>query len=114
VHYIFGNTQFLTPFSNVTLGSDTGGAGYVATQSLRSGTAGNTDLSGELAFNNAASMSFALLGAYGSHPECWAEPQFDMGSGNRHWITYTGTLSFTITFATAVTGTVSYGCVGRN
>ncbi len=114
VHYIFGNTQFLTPFSNVTLGSDTGGAGYVATQSLRSGTAGNTDLSGELAFNNAASMSFALLGAYGSHPECWAEPHFDMGSGNRHWITYTGTLSFTITFATAVTGTVSYGCVGRN
>jgi hypothetical protein len=114
VHYTFGSTQMLTPFSNVSLGSDTGGSGYVATQSLRSGTSANSDLSGELVFNNATSMTYNFAGAYISHSECWAEPQFDPGSGNRHWITYSGTSTMTISFATAVTGTVSYGCVGRN
>jgi hypothetical protein len=112
--YYFGSTQMLTPFANVSLGSDSGGTGYVATPSLRSATAGNTDLSGELAFSSATAVSYTFVGAYNSHSECWAEPQFDAGSGNRHWITYTGSSSMTIHFATAVTGTVSYGCVGRN
>ncbi len=113
-HYTFGNTQMLTPFSNVSLGSDSGGTGYVATQSIRSGTSANTDISGELSFSNATSATYTFTGSYNSHSECWAEPQFDQGSGNRHWITYSGTSTMTINFATAVTGAVSFGCIGRN
>jgi hypothetical protein len=112
--YTFGNTQMLTPFANTLMGSDSGGTGYIATQSLRSATSGNTDLSGELSFSNATSATYSFTGAYGSHSECWAEPQFDPGSGNRHWITYPSNTTMTINFATAVTGAVSYGCVGRN
>jgi hypothetical protein len=112
--YTFGSTQMSTPFANVALGADSGGVGYVSTQSLRSGTSANTDVSGELTFSNATAATYNFLGAYNSHSECWAEPQFDAGSGNRHWITYSGTSSMTINFATAVSGTVSYGCVGRN
>jgi len=111
--YVFGYSQFVTPFANVLLGSDTNGVGYVTTPSLRSGTTNNTDLTGELYFNNATTMSYTFGGAYNSHGECWAEPQFDTGSGNRYWITYNGS-SMTINFATSVTGSVSYGCVGRN
>jgi hypothetical protein len=113
-HYTFGNTQMQTPFSNVSLGSDSGGTGYIATQSLRSGTSGNSDISGELSFSNSTSATYTFTGSYNSHGECWAEPQFDQGSGNRNWITYSGSSSMTINFATAVTGAVSYGCVGRN
>ena len=114
VHYTFGSTQMLTPFSNVTMGVDAGANGYVGTQSLRSGTANNADLSGELVFTNATSATYSFTGSYSSHTECWAEPQFDAGSGNRYWITYSGSSSMTINFATAVSGTVSFGCMGRN
>jgi hypothetical protein len=31
-----------------------------------------------------------------------------------YWITYSGTASFTINLASAVTGTVTYHCFGRN
>ena len=112
--YVFGATQMTTPFANVSLGMDSNSIGYVSTQSVRSGTANNTDLSGELTFSNATSATYTFQGAYGSHGECWAEPQFDPGSGNRYWITYSGTSSLTINFTTAVTGAVSYGCFGRN
>lgn len=112
--YTFGSNQMLTPFANVSLASDNSGVGYVATQSLRSGTVNNTDLTGELVFSSATAMTYIFAGSYGAHNECWAEPQFDPGSGNRHWITYSGTASMTINFATAVSGSVSYGCVGRN
>jgi hypothetical protein len=112
--YGFGGSQMTTPFSNVFLSADSGGLGYVATQSLRSSTGGNTDLSGELTLSSATTASYSFAGAYGSHAECSAEPQFDPGSGNRYWITYTGTASMTINFATAVSGTVSYSCAGRN
>lgn len=112
--YTFGSTQMLTPFANVSLGVDAAGVGYVSTQSLRSGTANNSDLSGELAFSNATAATYNFLGSYGAHIECWAEPQFDEGSGNRHWITYGGSSSMTVNFGTAVTGQVSYGCIGRN
>ena len=113
-HYTFGSTQMLTPFANVSLSADAGGIGYVATQSIRSNTTANTDITGELAFNGAAAVSYSFSGAYNAHTECWAQPQFDMGSGNRYWITYSGTSLMTVNFATAVTGSVSYGCVGRN
>jgi hypothetical protein len=112
--YAFGGTAMLTPFSHVTLSADLGGLGYVGTQSLRSATSANTDLSGELAFSNVTALSYSFTGAYNSHAECSAEPQFDVGSGNRYWITYTGTTTMTINFATAVTGAVSYTCLGRN
>ena len=42
-----------------------------------------------------------------------ALPQFDVGSGVRYWITYTSTTSMTITTSASVTGTFSYGCIGR-
>ncbi len=112
--YTFGSTKFTTPFANVFMASDGSNVGYVATQSLRSGASSNTDLSGELSFAGTSSVTYSMLGSYASHAECWAEPQFDPGSGNRLWITYTGTTSFTIHYATVVTGTVSYGCMARN
>lgn len=112
--YTFGATQMLTPFSNLSLAADTNGVGYLATQSLRSATANNTDLSGELALNGGTAATYTFTGAYSTHAECWAEPQFDPGSGNRYWITYNGTASMTVNFTTAVTGSVSYGCAGRN
>lgn len=114
VSYTFGATQMLTPFSNLSLSADANGVGYIATQSLRSATANNTDLTGELSFNAATSATYNFSGAYSSHAECWAEPQFDAGSGNRYWITYNGTASVTVNFTSAVTGSVSYGCSGRN
>jgi hypothetical protein len=112
--YTFGSSQMLTPFPHVSLGSDSNGVGYVASQSLRSGNGANTDLSGELNYNNTTAVSYTFTGSYSSHPECWAEPQFDSGTGNRYWITYNGTSSMTINFGAAVTGSVSYGCTGRN
>lgn len=79
---------------------------------IGSGQAGNTDLVGFLNFSASTSASYSFAGTYSLHPECPAiEPQFDMGSGNRYWVTYTGTTSFTIHFATPVTGSVSYGCI---
>ena len=112
--YTFGSTAFLTPFPSVSLGVDAGGVGYISTQSLRSGTANNSDLSGELAFTNTTAVTYTFAGSYGTHTECWSEPQFDVGSGNRYWVTYSGGTSMTINFSSAVTGTVSYGCFGRN
>lgn len=93
---------------------DLTGAAGVRALSIRSNTSANTDLVGELAFSAATTASYTFAGSYGSHPECTVEPQFDIGSGNRHWITYTGATSMTINFATAVTGNVGYKCHGRN
>lgn len=81
---------------------------------LQTGTAGNTDMNGEFALSSATSASYSFSGQYQVHPECTATPQFDIGSGNRLWITYTGTASFKLNFAQPVTGSVSYVCLGRN
>ena len=112
--YTFGSNQMLTPFSNVSLGSDAGNLGYVATQSIRTNTTNNTDVAGELNLNNATTVTYSFAGTYNSHSECWVQPQFDTGSGNRFWVTYTGNSQMTIHFANAVSGLVSYGCIGRN
>jgi hypothetical protein len=80
---------------------------------LQTGTQNNTDLTGELAFASSNSITYNFAGAYAIHPECTATPQFDMGQGNRFWLTYNGASSFTLTFAAAVTGEVSYTCLGR-
>jgi hypothetical protein len=106
-------TYFGTPFYEVYLASDGNSQGYIAAYQTRTGTSANTDLSGELSFGNATEVSQTLAGTYANHPECIARPQFDAGSGNRHWISY-GANSFTINFATPVTGVVSYACSGRN
>ncbi len=81
---------------------------------LLSGTSSNTDLSGDLSLAAAQTATYSFSGSYNTHPECVATPQFDIGSGNRFWVTYTAASSFTVNFAAAVTGSVSYVCVGRN
>jgi hypothetical protein len=88
--------------------------GPISATMFASGLAANTDWTGEALLSAATSIAVSVSGAYGSHLECFAEPQFDIGVGNRHWITYAGSTSFTINFATAVSGNVSYGCHGRN
>lgn len=112
--YTFQSYRFSTPFGAVGMGSDPNSIGYVDAPSFRTGTASNTDSGGELALSNATSATYTMQGSYSSHPECIAEPQFDPGASNRHWITYTGNTSFTINFATPVTGSVSYVCIAHS
>ena len=112
-HYYFAGNQFLSPFPNVSLANDSNSRGYIAAQQIRSNVAANSDTSGELVLSNASSFTRALQGSYSSHPECLARPQFDPGSTNRSWVTYSGS-SFTVNFAAPVTGTVSYSCLARN
>jgi pectate lyase-like protein len=81
---------------------------------LQTGTQGNTDMNGELTLAAGTSTSYSFAGFYLVHPECTVTPQFDIGSGNRFWITYSGVSSFAVKFAQAVTGNVSYVCLGRN
>ncbi len=114
VHYTLGASRLYTPFSNLYASADSAGVGYLSVQSLRSGVATNTDLSGELSLSAVTSATYTFLGSYGVHPECLVKPQVDMGSNNRHWVTYSGTTSFTINFASAITGSVSYSCAARN
>jgi hypothetical protein len=111
--YSFAGNRFDPPFSNVYFASDANKTGFAATTQLRSGTASNSDLTGELTFTNATTMQQSLQGQYASHPECVARPQFDSGATNRHWITYSGS-TFTINFAAPVSGIVSYSCIGRD
>ena len=80
----------------------------------KSGRSANSDVSGELTFSAATTASYTFQDTYTSHPECWMQPQFNQGTNNPYWITYSGMTSFTANFATAVTGTVSYACAGRN
>ncbi|HUD64667.1 MAG TPA: hypothetical protein VMQ17_08820 [Candidatus Sulfotelmatobacter sp.] len=78
-------------------------------------TSANTDVAGELAFSSATIATYSWVGKYSNHPECGATPQFDLGATPpRMWITYSTTVSFTINFSAAVTGSVSYHCDGRN
>jgi hypothetical protein len=111
--YSLGATQFSVPFNNVSMANDNHAKGFIATQQLRSAASANSDSSGELVFTNASTASQSLQGTYASHPECSAHPQFDPGSTNRYWISYSGS-AFTINFAAPVTGVVSYSCAARN
>jgi hypothetical protein len=87
---------------------------------IASNTASNSDLNGELTFSSSTTASYTFQNAtLNVHPECMFEALFDIGSGNRKWATYTGGPSgtafvVTLNFATAVSGTVSYLCAGRN
>lgn len=80
--------------------------------SIGSGTASNSDISGELAFSAATTASYTFANTYSNHPECVFAPQFSTTVA--HWVTYTGVASFTINFASAVTGSASYLCISRN
>lgn len=82
------------------------------TPEIASGVSTNSDVSGEFGFSAQTTQTYTLANTYASHPECWEEPQFSTTVA--HWITYTGVTSITINFASAVTGNVSYGCIGRN
>jgi hypothetical protein len=82
---------------------------------LHSGTAGNSDLSGELTFSGVAKASYTFQspGSSLSHPECSVSPQSNLGT-TAYWVTYTTSpATFTINTGAAVTGTFSYVCVGR-
>ncbi len=111
--YSLASNYFSTPFYTLYFANDTHSKGYIGVYQYRSGTSANSDLDGELTFSSATTVTQSLAGTYASHPECIARPQFDAGSGNRHWISYSGN-SFTINFATAVSGAVTYSCMARN
>jgi len=109
---IAGNVQALIKGTDdvVTVG-DVQGVGI--TSNLRTKTAANTDLAGELTLTAATSVTYAWIGTYASHPEAIVTPQFNLAGVNM-WVTYTGTTSFTVNFSSAVTGTVSYHAIARN
>jgi hypothetical protein len=79
-----------------------------------SGVSSNTDQVGEFSLSAATTATVSWSGTYTSHPECNLTPQFDLGSGVRQYITYTGVASFTANYTSAVTGTVGYTCHYRN
>ncbi|HEX4165615.1 MAG TPA: glycosyl hydrolase family 28-related protein [Bryobacteraceae bacterium] len=81
---------------------------------IQTGVQTNTDMNGELTLNAATSATYNFAGYYLVHPECTATPQFDIGSGNRFWLTYSSNTALTVNFAQNVTGNVSYVCLGRN
>ena len=110
--YSWKSNLFGTPFSNVFFGVDSRNSGFIGAQQWRSGSSVNSDVSGELSFSNTVSATYNLQASYTNHPECVARPQFDQGPTNRHWISFSAS-SFTITFATPVTGLVIYSCIGR-
>jgi hypothetical protein len=68
---------------------------------------------GELAASS-TTVSYTFVNSYTSHPECVAEMQLQGTAGTTHWITYTGTTSFTIHFSNSYTGPVTYHCDERN
>jgi hypothetical protein len=86
----------------------------IAASGIQTGKATNSDLSGELSITSAKSVAGKLSNHYSNHPECTVTPQFDIGNGNRYWITYPAADSFIVTFASPVSGSISYVCVGRN
>jgi hypothetical protein len=81
---------------------------------LETGNSSNTDLAGEFTLSSAKTSSYSFAGRYNVHPECSVTPQFDAGTSNRFWVSYSGATAFTVNFANAVSGAVSYVCVGRN
>ena len=77
---------------------------------IGSATSANVDGWGELAISG-TTVTYTFANSYLTHPECVAEPQFSPAAW--HWITYSGTASFTINFSSSVAGQVSYHCDAR-
>jgi hypothetical protein len=87
-----------------------GGTGH----SIATGTASNTDLTGEFAFSGGTTASYNWTGTYTSHPEVTLTPQATTATSGAPFVTYTGVTSFTINFPAAFTGSVTYTVIGRN
>lgn len=81
--------------------------------SLRSGTATNTDLAGEFFFTSTKTATYTFLGSYTTTPEIYLQCWMNC-NGNTPWLVAVGVTGFTITFATPITGKVSYAIIGRN
>ncbi|HMF64551.1 MAG TPA: hypothetical protein VK608_10730 [Edaphobacter sp.] len=103
-------------FYNVATGASIGSPiscfnadGSLTTPAISSGIAGNSDLNGVLSFSSSTTASYAFTDITRPH-NCTVTPAFDPGSGNRYWITTFGNTSFTLNFATPVTGNVTYIC----
>lgn len=97
--------------------SSTGAAtlGSGVTQLIKTNTASNSDLAGELSFSGTTTSStYSFTGTYTSHPECTITPQFSPGAGHVIWISTLTTGSLQLSSDTAQTGAVSYTCLGRN
>ncbi len=81
---------------------------------LQTGTTENTDITGELQVSANTSATYSFTGMYNVHPDCAATPNFDIGPGNRFWISFAGAGSLSVNFSSPVTGAVSYVCFGHN
>ncbi len=82
---------------------------------MGTGSAANTDLTGELSFAAATTATYTFAKTtLTNHSECIVTPQATTASSGTPFITYTAATSFTINFPTAFTGAVSYVCIGRN
>lgn len=82
---------------------------------VRSGTASNTDLVGELTFAAATTVTYSFTSTgITTHPVCTVSPEATTATSGTPFVTYTGVASFTINFPVAFTGTVGYQCLGRN
>lgn len=90
-------------------------AGFIGSGSpkLGSGSASNTDVSGELVFAAATTATYNWVNTYSSHPEVTITPQSNLGTTTA-WVTYTGTTSFTINTSASFTGTITYNVLSRN
>jgi hypothetical protein len=111
---IGGTPVFAASIAGGILGNHFSSTYPIITQTIfGSGTALNTDGTGELNFSGTTTATYTFSGTYTSHPECTLTPQFDT-AGARYWVTYTAATAFTVNFSGAVTGDVSYHCDARN
>jgi hypothetical protein len=84
----------------------------ISSAAITTGTAGNTDLTGEIAFEHSRIAIYHFHNSGPNHPECIAQLQFDPGDGNRLWLTYrAGELIAHLTRDS--TGNMTYQCVAR-
>lgn len=89
------------------------GLALSGTPSFLTQTASNTDIAGILVLSTATTATYAwAIGTYTVHPVCTVTPEFS--STVARWITYTGTTSFTVNFASSVSGNVDFVCIGRD
>ncbi len=81
---------------------------------LQTGRQENTDLVGKLSVSSEQYVMYPFAHSYAVSPVCTVTPEFDLGSGNRLWVTYSGSSSFEVHFSSPVSGELSYHCIGRS
>jgi hypothetical protein len=84
----------------------------LAAQMIATETGGNTDLAGEITFSSSNVAYYRFRSDNALHPECVAQPQFDLGDGNRLWLTYDSDM-LTAHLTKASTGKLTYQCIDR-